>query len=330
MSSYHEIPGHIAGLESMQASLSYLLFLVISLSNLPIACESYAVRRVLPSGYNTRKHKLLYSLRNAPVVRHLQKNNATRAGFTINKSENLIALYIQLSGKESSERCHPCAQLRGIWAQCVITSDALLQHSTKGACANCYYNGQASRCSFRRPAASSPSLPTTVSPVQPSKASPPSGHADLLGDLAPDYSDFLRFDAAMLDMLENVYRSDMEKSYRKLVLDQILVSSPSRQSSLLSALRHSVPEGGELLELPTTSLKPYQVILRRQIQELEQKLVAVYLARKFTAISTPDLAPQQSSSPESMSELREPEPEAEPEPEPEPELAGDPGPGASS
>jgi hypothetical protein len=264
MSSYHEFPGRIAGLESMQASSSYLLFLVISLSNLPIACESYAVRCVLPSGYNTRKYKLLYSLRNAPVVRHLQKNDATRAGFTTNKSENLIALYIQLSGKESSERCRPCAQLRGVWAQCVITSDALLQHSTKGACANCYYNGQASRCSFRRPAASSPplpttvsrcsfhpaasspSLPTTVSPVQPSKGSPPSGRADLLGDLAPDYTDFLRFDAAMLDMLENVYRSDMEKSYRKLVLDQILVSSPSRQSSLLSALRHSVPEGGEL------------------------------------------------------------------------------------
>ena len=322
MSSHTAFRGHGAVLGSMHASSAYLLFLVISFSNLLIACESYALRRVLPPGFNTRKYKLLYSLRNAPVVRDLQSNDATRAGFTTNKSENLVALFIQLSGEEASKRCLACAQLKGVWAQCVITSDDLLQRSTKGACANCYYNGQASRCSFRpvasgpslpttvNPVASTLSLPTTVSPVQPSELSSSSNPANLLGDLAPDYSDFLRFDAAMLDMLENSYRSDMERSYRKLVVDQILVSSPSRQSSLLSALRDSVPEGRELLALPVTKLEPYQVILHRQIQELERKLVAVYLARKYTTLSCPNLTSQPASSPQSIPESPEPSPGA--------------------
>jgi hypothetical protein len=82
-------------------------------------------------------------------VRKLKENNSRWGEFTTHKSQNVVTLFIQLSGMESQKRYTACSQQNGIWAECVVSSDDQVQRSTKGSCANCYYNALASRYSFR-------------------------------------------------------------------------------------------------------------------------------------------------------------------------------------
>ncbi|KAK3985289.1 hypothetical protein QBC44DRAFT_205718, partial [Cladorrhinum sp. PSN332] len=69
---------------------------------------------------------------------------------TLNKPTNQQAALIQVTGKSEhhgGEACRRCKDGLGPFKLCVTGSDPLVG---KGACANCVYNGNSSRCSFRQ------------------------------------------------------------------------------------------------------------------------------------------------------------------------------------
>ncbi len=72
----------------------------------------------------------------------------SRATFTWNRPQNLIAKLLQVTGEVAKIPCSSrCKKSRGIWAESVVALERDA-HLTGGACTDCYFNSQASHCSF--------------------------------------------------------------------------------------------------------------------------------------------------------------------------------------
>jgi hypothetical protein len=118
---------------------------------LVLACDQY-LRQMKIEPSNDRRittHAAAFS--NLPIRRDCHKNDNHPNNFTFKRYENIVAMKIQLTGDLAPKKCMNCARGGGLWKECVITTLPTIQVSTKGACANCYYNGSGRRCSLRRP-----------------------------------------------------------------------------------------------------------------------------------------------------------------------------------
>ena len=103
----------------------------------------------LPRGFNLVRHKQVAVLRRTPVRRDLAANPLSQATFTTKRNQNIIALFIQLSGYESHARCLNCVKGDRVRVEYVVTTARSVCTSTKCACVNCFYNGLESKGSFR-------------------------------------------------------------------------------------------------------------------------------------------------------------------------------------
>ncbi|KAL1845930.1 hypothetical protein Daus18300_014406 [Diaporthe australafricana] len=136
------------------------------------SCRQYAVQQgLLPSSAELSKlSRFAICLEAVLVQRPAQANSKpirTAAAFNTKKPPNLLALFIQLSGQESKQSCRTCRQGHGRWDGCVVCSQPEVQRFTEGACANCYYNGLGSKCSFRQ------NSPVRAREYRPRDVSPP-------------------------------------------------------------------------------------------------------------------------------------------------------------
>jgi hypothetical protein len=62
----------------------------------------------------------------------------------LQRSSNREAYLAQCVGAVQTAPCKSCLKGQGPWKGCVVVADFL-----KGSCANCHYNGEGQRCSFR-------------------------------------------------------------------------------------------------------------------------------------------------------------------------------------
>jgi hypothetical protein len=208
-------------------------------------------------------------------VRNLKENNSRWGEFTTHKSQNVVALFIQLSGAESHERCTACAQQNGIWAECVVSSDDQVRRSTKGSCANCYYNGLASRCSFRTDSSGLYLFLPTYLHIVKYLDFLVFVRPDSLNNTIPECSDYLAYDDTMLDMHEKIYREDLERIYGKLIVVKHLFLDPSEE--VIDFFKKWIPDLGRDVSFDALS---YEKVLNSQIRDYERKLFGLYLARK--------------------------------------------------
>lgn len=76
----------------------------------------------------------------------LVREATPREGRRVNtdRAANFEALLVQRVGEQQAPACSHCRSGYGPWTLCV-TSNGLLS----GSCANCHYNSEGSRCSFR-------------------------------------------------------------------------------------------------------------------------------------------------------------------------------------
>ncbi|KAI1160357.1 hypothetical protein F5B18DRAFT_513270 [Nemania serpens] len=72
--------------------------------------------------------------------------------FSIKRKSNLIAVLVQIAGvhEPPADACVRCKKGRGLWTGC-ITAPLLHKNMVHSACANCFYNGTGSKCSFLKP-----------------------------------------------------------------------------------------------------------------------------------------------------------------------------------
>ncbi|KAH8805639.1 hypothetical protein F5884DRAFT_755205 [Xylogone sp. PMI_703] len=87
-------------------------------------------------------HSSIQALRALTPVR----DATVRKGRTLytGRKSNMEAYLAHLGGQVNSPACENCTRSRGLWHECVFAEGHL-----KGACTNCHYNNQGSRCSFR-------------------------------------------------------------------------------------------------------------------------------------------------------------------------------------
>ncbi|KAI4861327.1 hypothetical protein F4820DRAFT_433980 [Hypoxylon rubiginosum] len=83
------------------------------------------------------------------TLRHNPKYASSRKGFKGSLQLNINAALLQASGTRKSHRakCQNCTEGKGFWDSCVVASWDM-EYDLQGACANCYYNGKAIRCTF--------------------------------------------------------------------------------------------------------------------------------------------------------------------------------------
>lgn len=73
-------------------------------------------------------------------------------GFTLRRKTNLQAVVVQVCGirQDGKYQCVQCASMKGIWDRCVIMDKSVSSYDPlHGACANCFYNGNGHRCSYK-------------------------------------------------------------------------------------------------------------------------------------------------------------------------------------
>jgi hypothetical protein len=68
----------------------------------------------------------------------------TSKALELQRSSNREAYLAQCVGAVQTAPCKPCLKGQGPWKGCVVVTGFL-----KGSCANCHYNGEGRRCSFR-------------------------------------------------------------------------------------------------------------------------------------------------------------------------------------
>ncbi|KAI0551060.1 hypothetical protein F4679DRAFT_540183 [Xylaria curta] len=86
---------------------------------------------------------------NLPSHRSLDDNPRKRRIFSVRRRSNIKAALVQIAGvyHPPTSACIQCCKGRGIWTGCVTTPPQQ-NGALKGACANCFYNGTGSKCSF--------------------------------------------------------------------------------------------------------------------------------------------------------------------------------------
>ncbi|RYP65308.1 hypothetical protein DL771_008377 [Monosporascus sp. 5C6A] len=91
------------------------------------------------------------TLRAAVPVRSARDSNSPVTTPPSRKNENIVAVYVQISGKAPVRKCEQCIEAgdNTKWGVCVVAVDADGQAKTKGACACCHYNKYGHKCSFR-------------------------------------------------------------------------------------------------------------------------------------------------------------------------------------
>lgn len=87
--------------------------------------------------------KAMRSLINLSAVRVPQLREGKRQDLAIRPVNHEAAL-AQSRGQEALAPCDHCNRQRGIWVGCVVVPGYF-----RGACANCHYMGQGTRCSLR-------------------------------------------------------------------------------------------------------------------------------------------------------------------------------------
>ncbi|KAI0441329.1 hypothetical protein F4803DRAFT_427242 [Xylaria telfairii] len=81
--------------------------------------------------------------------RSLDDNKRKKKPFSIRRKSNLKAALIQIAGVHHppAVECLQCRKGRGLWTGCV-TAPAQQYNALRRSCANCFYNGTGSKCSF--------------------------------------------------------------------------------------------------------------------------------------------------------------------------------------
>lgn len=87
--------------------------------------------------------KAMRSLIDLPVVRVPNLREGKKQDLAIRPVNHEAAL-AQSRGHEAPTACEHCQRQRGVWIGCVIVPGYF-----RGACANCHYMGQGTRCSLR-------------------------------------------------------------------------------------------------------------------------------------------------------------------------------------
>ncbi|KAI0411697.1 hypothetical protein F5X98DRAFT_43062 [Xylaria grammica] len=89
------------------------------------------------------------SLMDLPSCRNLVDNPQWRREFGLKRPTNIKAALIQAAGIQHapSAACLHCRKGRGLWVSCVTTPREH-DNALRGSCANCFYNGTGSKCSF--------------------------------------------------------------------------------------------------------------------------------------------------------------------------------------
>ncbi|RHZ63994.1 DUF3716 domain-containing protein [Aspergillus thermomutatus] len=92
--------------------------------------------------------------------------------FNLGRFVNWEALQVQCIGAVTASPCEHCRRGYGPWAQCVM-----LQGYLRGSCANCHYNSDGARCSFRPPKTAKAAEKNTAAAASVTTASEAPSHA---------------------------------------------------------------------------------------------------------------------------------------------------------
>lgn len=68
---------------------------------------------------------------------------------SVKEGSNNAAAWAQTRGFQVSHACSTCAAGNGPFVSCVVLKNLDCQHFFDGSCANCHFNKQGSKCSFR-------------------------------------------------------------------------------------------------------------------------------------------------------------------------------------
>lgn len=117
-------------------------------------CSRYPNIPELWSGRS--KESYLSHLIHLPAYNEIKDNPRAaghRRAFSLRRSTNIKAALIQASGiaQDGDQRCIPCLKGAGPWDCCVRTRACNSSDGSdpmRGACANCFYNGCRTKCSF--------------------------------------------------------------------------------------------------------------------------------------------------------------------------------------
>jgi hypothetical protein len=85
-----------------------------------------------------------------PRARDIQLRERTKNGWLWSMGQDTDAILIQLTGKQAREPCQRCQEGKGPFKSCVVVSPNAPQklRDNVKSCANCYYKGKHSKCSF--------------------------------------------------------------------------------------------------------------------------------------------------------------------------------------
>ncbi|KAF7519787.1 hypothetical protein G7054_g12989 [Neopestalotiopsis clavispora] len=96
------------------------------------------------------------SLFDAPVKRELREAaNRDSNSLGIKKLEmNIISMLLYVAGVPAEKSCRHRVKdketdhCQTFWAGCIVAPEGEMKKETRGACANCFYNGNHTRCHF--------------------------------------------------------------------------------------------------------------------------------------------------------------------------------------
>ncbi|KDN61752.1 hypothetical protein CSUB01_10532 [Colletotrichum sublineola] len=95
-----------------------------------------------------RTSRVIEILSCSTVARELTPRKPSKP-LTLSYGYRIIATLVQATGVEHRPPCDRCARANGPWEQCVVLQSPEGIQTTKGGCANCWWNNAGSRCSHR-------------------------------------------------------------------------------------------------------------------------------------------------------------------------------------
>ncbi|KAH8754624.1 hypothetical protein F5883DRAFT_185195 [Diaporthe sp. PMI_573] len=119
-------------------------------------------REILPEVQRFPSSKIIDALLPIPAQRHPRLNPSSTSRLYTSRIQNLAACLIQISGDEAREPCGRCKNRKGLWLLCVVSSVPIVRAATRGACANCYYNGKARGCEMQTAGGSPEERPVNI------------------------------------------------------------------------------------------------------------------------------------------------------------------------
>ncbi|KAH8752296.1 hypothetical protein F5883DRAFT_577052 [Diaporthe sp. PMI_573] len=231
------------------------------------SCKRYALQQnLLPSSFDFSIPTSATPLEAAAVKRPLTPNpNPKRAAaFSLKKTQNVLALFIQISGESSRRRCRTCRQGHGLWAECVVTDHPDVDRTTQGACANCYYNGLGSKCSFRenysvrvRGNRNRNSQPSITLPIQ----------------FPPDIVNSIASEGSNLSIKKSLLLSQLHRLDRQIYLCQLRRLGPP--DGFEEWLKRVQPEYGFIADLDTDEISATIAELNLEIDNFAKRLSSV-------------------------------------------------------